>query len=106
MKLEHESPAKLKESILKVLAQHLDLSVYTPFFFGSRVTGEARERSDIDLGISGPTPIPAVVWSDLVEAIEEIPILYTIDVVDFSRVSSDFKQVALRAIEPLLDSPL
>ncbi|MDO5423029.1 MAG: nucleotidyltransferase domain-containing protein [Eubacteriales bacterium] len=45
--------------------------------FGSRAKGTALERSDIDLAVSGATDFEA-----LREEIEEIPTLYTVDLVD------------------------
>lgn len=45
--------------------------------FGSRAKGTALERSDIDIAVWGADDFDA-----LKEAIDEIPTLYTIDVVD------------------------
>jgi hypothetical protein len=48
--------------------------------FGSRATGNARRASDIDLAISAPEATPRE-WFDLTGAIEELPIVYDLDVV-------------------------
>lgn len=45
--------------------------------FGSRAKGTARERSDIDIAVRG-----ADFFDSLEEEIEELPTLYTIDVVN------------------------
>jgi predicted nucleotidyltransferase len=89
----------LKKIILRVLAKHLDLREYHVFFFGSRVSGTSSERSDIDIGINGPRAIPHDVMSRIRDEIFELPVLYKIDIVDFQRVSSDFREVALKQIE-------
>ena len=47
--------------------------------FGSRAKGTATERSDIDIAVSG---VDSCKILDLQEEIEEIPTLYTIDLVD------------------------
>jgi len=63
------------------------------------VSGKGNERSDIDIGIQGAKPISVSASSEIEEEIENLPILYKIDVVDFSKVSEKFKQVALEKIE-------
>lgn len=100
MRLERYSAEKLKQEIIDVLAQHINLSYYHIFFFGSRVIGSGTERSDIDVGIEGP-PIPPSVWFDIRQAIENFPILYKIEIVDFNRVGSRFRQIALQRTEDI-----
>lgn len=85
-KLLHEIPA--------IIGRHVDAAQYRVFLFGSRATGRARAHSDIDVGIEGPAPIPWETLSRIKGDIEELPTLYTIEVVDFQRVSSGFKRVA------------
>jgi len=48
--------------------------------FGSRATGRARRASDLDLAISAPNA-SAQEWADLLEALEEVPIIYELDLV-------------------------
>ncbi len=62
--------------------------------FGSRAEGSAHERSDIDIGIDGPNPVPLDVLAAILEELDEAPTLYTVDVVDFARVPENFRQVA------------
>ena len=57
-------------------------SRYRVFLFGSWVSGRARERSDIDVGIEGLGPVPAPVMQEIREACERLATLYTVDVVD------------------------
>lgn len=99
MQLEHESVEELKRKVRRIAAKHLDLSEYRVFFFGSRVGGRASARSDIDVGIEGPRPIPLEVLTWIREEIQELPVLYKIDVVDFQRASEDFREIALKHIE-------
>lgn len=99
MRLEYESPEKLKSDILKIAGKYLDLNQYKLFFFGSRVIERGNDRSDIDVGIMGAAPVPPAAFSEIEDEIENIPILYSIDIVDFSKVSEKFKQVALEKVE-------
>jgi predicted nucleotidyltransferase len=93
MRLEHYSAEKLKKEILEIVGQYLDLTKYRIFFFGSRVTGKGTDRSDIDVGIDGPEPVPPMVKFAIEEKIEELPTLYKIEIVDFRRLPLKFREV-------------
>lgn len=97
----YSTPQEIKKHIRSAILPLLPLRKYRLFFFGSRVSGTNGERSDIDLGIIGRAPIPAESMTAVREAIEELPILYPIDVVDMSTVSDEFKRNAMRHVEYL-----
>jgi len=101
MRLEHYSVEKLKKEILQIVGKHLDLNQYRVFFFGSRVSGRADERSDIDVGIEGPRPVHSGAMLEIEEEVENLPTLYKIDVVDFHDVGEKFKQVTKQYREML-----
>lgn len=102
MRLEHYPIEKLKKEILEILGKHLDLSKYRVFFFGSRVSGQADDRSDIDIGIEGPSPVPTEAWLDIQEEIENLPTLYKVEIVDFKRTADVFREVALEHTEDII----
>ena len=99
MKLENYSEKKLKKEILDIISRYLDLKKYKIFFFGSRVNGSSFERADIDLGIEGPKKIEAKIILEIKEKIDKLPLLYKFDVVDFKKVSEDFKKEAKKNLE-------
>lgn len=99
MKLEFYPLEKLKKEILAIIGNYLDLKKYRVFFFGSRVDGGSDEYSDIDVGIEGQKEIPIKIKADIEEEIENLPILYKIDLVDFKNVTSKFKEVVGKKIE-------
>lgn len=101
MRLEHYPVEKLKQEILKIVGKHLDLAKYRVFFFGSRVAGKGTDRSDIDVGIEGPEPVPAAAMLDIQEEIENLPTLYKVEIVDFHHVAPIFKEVALQHTETI-----
>ncbi len=68
---------RVEEIILEVTELCRKHSAKQVILFGSRAKGTARERSDIDIAVSG-----AEDFDGLVEEIEELPTLYTVDVVD------------------------
>jgi len=81
-----------------VVRRHLPDPAYRIFLFGSRAAGSAHARSDIDVGIEGPGPVPRETLAAIDEELEEAPTLYTIEVVDFARVPESFRQVARQRI--------
>lgn len=99
MRLKYYSLKKLKKEILNIVEKYLDLKLYKVFFFGSRVTGKSFPRSDIDIGILGPKPIPPEIKFQIEEELEKLPTLYKFDLVDFSQVPLRFKKEALKNIE-------
>jgi len=99
MRIEHYPVEKLKKQILEIIGKHLDLRSYRVFFFGSRVAERNTGRSDIDIGIEGPQKIPARVSGEIRESLDNLPTLYRFDVVDFKKVTPEFKKQALKSIE-------
>jgi predicted nucleotidyltransferase len=67
---------------------------YRVFLFGSWASREARERSDIDIGIEGPGPVDPEMMLEIRAASEALPTLYTVEVVDFAQVAPDFRKEA------------
>jgi predicted nucleotidyltransferase len=87
-------PAEAAEFAAAVVRRHVPDPAYRVFLFGSRAEGTAHERSDIDIGIEGPAPVSPEALSLIEDELEEAPTLYTIEVVDFTRVPEKFRRVA------------
>lgn len=67
--------------------------------FGSRAMGNAKSRSDFDLGVIGETPLPLEDFYAIEDMLDELPTLYRIDWVDFAKVSERFRAQALKKVE-------
>lgn len=93
MRLEFYSIQKLKKEIAGIVGKYLNLSEYKIFFFGSRISDSGDEHSDIDIGIEGSNKISYEIMAKIKEDVENLPILYKIEIVDFKNVSSDFREV-------------
>lgn len=78
----------------RVVRAHIPDIAYRIFLFGSRAEGRARDRSDIDIGIEGPRPVPFETLTAITDDLENLPSLYSVDIVDFSRMPERFRQVA------------
>lgn len=92
----------VKKEISRIVREHLPSREYRAFFFGSRAEGKHRERSDIDVGIMGQKPLSLDKLFEIKEALDKIPTLFKIDVVDFRQTSKDFREVALAHTEEIL----
>lgn len=71
------------------------------FLFGSRATGRAVSRSDVDLGIDVGHPLAPGVLDRLRDAFDDLPILQKVELVDFASVDPAFRRVALEGISVL-----
>lgn len=63
--------------------------------FGSRATGDARRASDIDLAIEAPG-MSASRWHDLLETLEEAPVIYRLDVVRLDTLQDPRIEASIR----------
>ncbi|MCB9800425.1 MAG: nucleotidyltransferase domain-containing protein [Candidatus Omnitrophica bacterium] len=99
MRLEFEQQKALQEKILGILAKYLNLKDFRVFFFGSRVAGKGDQRSDIDIGLEGKSKVSADILEAIKEDISNLPVLYKMDLVDFSTADDAFKQIASQNIE-------
>lgn len=61
--------------------------------FGSRVTGKAKQFSDLDLAIMGDEPLPLETRARLQEAFSESDLPWKADVLDWALVDADFKRI-------------
>jgi predicted nucleotidyltransferase len=92
------NPLDAAKFAASVIRRHVPDPAYRVFLFGSRATGSAGERSDIDIGIEGPAAVSRAALAAIHDELEEAPTLYTIEVVDFKRVPEKFRRVADRQI--------
>ncbi len=91
----------LRRAIRQVMEEFLDLDRYDVFIFGSETAGLGTARSDIDVGVLGPEPVPNAVIQRIRERLEGLRTLRIFDLVDFSRADESFKAEALKHVERL-----
>ncbi len=82
----------------KIILRHLDTNQYKVFLFGSRAVGNAKEMSDIDVGIKGDKPLSIHAKSQIEDELEESIVPFKVDIVDFYNVSEKFKHYALEKV--------
>ena len=81
----------LVKEILKQHAPHHPVLV-----FGSRVEGNAKKYSDLDLVLKGADKVPVKTLSSLREAFAESNLPFQVDIIDWYRISPEFREVILR----------
>lgn len=94
---------RLKKEIVEIIRKNIKARHYRVFFFGSRVNGQATEKSDIDIGIEAAEKISVGEKLEVKEKLEEIRTLNKLDFVDFADVDEDFKEVAQQSIEVIYE---
>lgn len=82
--------------IQNIILPMKELKDYQIFLFGSRARGNFRKNSDYDVGILGKEKMKLREYLAIKRSLDALP--YSIDLVDFNRVSSDFKNIALKNI--------
>ena len=77
---------RAEEVIQKVSGICKDYGAKKVILYGSRAKGTARERSDIDIAVSGEEN-----FNELVEKAEELPTLYSVDIVNMDTCNFEKK---------------
>lgn len=82
----------VRETIMK----YVNADQYTVFLFGSRASGVGNSQSDVDVGVLGDEPLPYRIRTKVLSELEESIVPFPVDLVDFSEVDEDFRNVALK----------
>jgi len=84
-----------EKKILDIVSQYLPSDDWWIFLFGSRAIGNADERADYDIGIFNINhPLSFQVIDNIVSVLEDSDIAFKIDIVDFSKVTENFRAIA------------
>lgn len=67
--------------------------------FGSRVLGEAKSYSDLDLALKGEQALSQQRLNRLIEAFEESNLPFRVDVLDWNAISESFQAVIEKRYE-------
>jgi len=89
---------KVEEKIKKILKENLDVKKFSYFLFWSRAKGNYKKNSDFDIWILGDKKLEFEKYIRLKRILNE-EINYNLDLVDFNRVTDDFKKIALKNIK-------
>ncbi len=100
--------SSIQSIVLKVamiVKREMDIK-YRLFLFGSwSVEGAHHPKADIDIDILADQPIDPIKLVNIREEIDRIPTLLKIDFVDFSSVSREFRQIAMKKTKNIKTNP-
>lgn len=92
-------PETYKQHILDIIFKRFDREDCVIFLFGSQVSGEALDASDLDIGLLSCREIPALHFVETAEDLNrDVPFLRKIDLVDFASLAKKVREQALREI--------
>lgn len=60
--------------------------------FGSRATGKARRRSDLDLAVGGESPLSLRIRTQLADDFDRSDLPMRVDVVDLNAITLEFRE--------------
>lgn len=92
----HNIDRKIFIKIKSIIFTNIENNSHDFFLFWSRVQGTASIKSDYDIWFIWETKLDPLIQANIEEAFEKIPAL--IDLIDFSKVSNDFKKEAMKNI--------
>ncbi len=89
-----DAPTKDLRSIKALIHRHCPNA--RVLVFGSRIKGNARPYSDLDIAIDNGQKLPIDVLFALKDALEESDLSYTVDCLDLHAISPDFQKLILQ----------
>lgn len=88
---------KYLEIVKAILAKYVP--DYEIWAFGSRVNQKPKKHSDLDLVIKSGSPLPLQVAANLRDAFSESNLPFKVDVVEWAKISKDFKKIIEKNFE-------
>ncbi len=92
-----ELPDTVQQAV-RFLAQAAREDGVKLFVFGSFARGDARPNSDLDLGYELPPGSHPLAETRLHKAVDQLPTIRPVDLVDFGQVSDAFRDLAGKAV--------
>ncbi len=93
----------LKENELEIIQKILSPyhKLYNIYVFGSRIKGNHRKFSDLDLCFISEKEMPLLHLGNLTEEFEESNLPFKVDIIDYNRVTDEFKKIIDKNKVPL-----
>jgi predicted nucleotidyltransferase len=83
------------QHVVRAIRKFLPDEHWKILLFGSWAKGTSQTSSDLDIGIMGPEAVPWYTMVKILEEIETIPTLRSIDIVDLRSTDERFRSVVL-----------
>lgn len=88
------------DRVIRIIRAHLS-EEYRIVLFGSWANENAQTTSDIDIGILGKQRVPWQIMVRILQEVDEIPTVRSIDVVDLQAKDDVFKNKVLQSAKVL-----
>lgn len=89
--------AEQLRKVRRVLAEHAE--EFEAYAYGSRIDGDARKFSDLDLALLGSEPIDWRRIEELKDAFSASDLPFTVDVTDLRSVTPEFRKIIEEKME-------
>ena len=87
MKIQDKELALVQQILHEIVPHH------EVWAFGSRVNGNSKPFSDLDLALIDTKPIPLSTRADLAQAFSESDLPWKVDLVDWHNISTEFRKI-------------
>ncbi|MBI4583196.1 MAG: nucleotidyltransferase domain-containing protein [Planctomycetes bacterium] len=98
--------AELIQAVWQTFKEMINPGQYRLYLYGSRARGNPSPYADFDFLIIGDRAVPEQLLTALRSRLEELPTLYSIDLVDFHQASRDFQEIACKHMKEVVDGCL
>jgi len=86
----------IKEEIVRVARRWVDATHFRVLLFGSRAKGQGLAGSDFDVGLDAEGPLSLQSLARMEEALDDLPTLWKVDVVDIKKIDEEFAKTIRR----------
>ncbi len=69
--------------------------------FGSRVNGQAKPHSDLDIALDNNGKISGLILAQIENDFEESSLPFRVDIIDWHHISQEFKELILNKCKPV-----
>lgn len=86
----------LMDEVVRVICDHVQEERLRLYLFGSWAQGRALSVSDLDMALDIGRPIEPAIIHKITEALDELPTLRKVDIVDLRAVGKEFRKRVLQ----------
>lgn len=86
----------LLKKVVQAVCDHVDKECLRVYLFGSWAQGHALPTSDLDIALDTGRPIETPIFMKIADALDELPTLRKIDLLDLQSVDQEFRVRVLR----------
>ena len=92
----------LVEKVVRVVCDHVHEESLRMYLFGSWAQGRSLSVSDLDIALDTGRPIEPAIIQKVSDALDELPTLRKVDIVDLQAVDQEFRKRVLQQGELIL----